>query len=392
MWVDDDFPRLLGTELLRPDASFITKFVVQPVPVWDPTAQVGKSIQLDRYHFWDDDSFTQESRRRAPTQTIGTAGSRDLPKDKIIVTIDEYTGPSAGDINNPNSPGNFKIPMETLLLAQRALWQYNPNQIQQFHQSIGSMTLFRDYRKWMDRVYLNLLLESPYTHNPQGVADGGTYAQGPQKIDVTYDLLTIVEQMRKRNVPTFPDGLYYCIADPRFIKHLRGNSDFREVARYPSFMPVENLQQGNAPFAPPKMPPPGATYVQGPNQLIFGGAQYGQSSFGSDAMPCGFVFEGVRFFESNNLPTSTVNLTYTALAPNQNATLHPTGAANRTGYLGIFFGQQAIGEALGTNMPVTVRLNNNDDYNRFLIAIWAQYGGWKLLNDKFVTVARTFAD
>jgi hypothetical protein len=389
VWFDDDFPRILGAELLRPDAQFIAKFVCQPQVVWDATANRGKSVQLDRYDYWEDDSYTKESRRRNPLQTIGTANSRDILKNKIIVTIDEYTGPSGGDPNNPNSPGNFKIPMEAIALAQRVLWQYNPQQIQQFHQSIGALTLFRDYRKWLDRVYINTLLESSFTYNPKGVDDGGTYASGPPKIDVKEDLLTIVEGMRTRNVPTFSDGYYYCLASPRFIKHLRQDSDFRAVAQYPSFTPVAALQPGVGAFAAPAMPAPGMGYVSGPNQLIFGGSQYGQASFMGEAMPTGFVFEGVRFFESNNLPTATVNLNYTA---SSNNTLHPTGAANRTGNLGIFLGQQAVGEALATELPVSIRLNNNDDYQRFVIAIWATYGGWALLNERFVTVARTYGD
>ena len=389
MWIDDDFPRILGAELLRPDAQFIAKFVCQPQVVWDASATRGKSIQLDRYDYWEDDSFTAESRRRNPLQTIGTANSRDILKNKIIVTVDEYTGPSGGNPNDPNAPGNFKIPMEAIALAQRVLWQYNPQQIQQFHQSIGALTLFRDYRKWQDRVYINTLLESPFTHNPKGVEDGGTYAAGPPRIDVKEDVLTIVEGMRTRNVPTFPDGYYYCLASPRFIKHLRQDPDFRAVAQYPSFTPVAALQPGITPFAAPQMPAPGMSYVSGPNQLIFGGSQYGQASFLGEAMPTGFVFEGVRFFESNNMPTATVNLNYTSSI---NESLHPTGAGARTGHLGIFLGQQSIGEALATELPVSVRLNNNDDYQRFVIAIWAMYGGWALLNERFITVARTYGD
>lgn len=389
MWIDDDFPRVLGAELLRPDAQFIAKYVVQPQVVWDASAQRGKSIQLDRYEYWDDDSFTLESRRRAPTQTIGTANSRDILKNKILVTIDEYTGPSGGDANNPNAPGNFKIPMETIMLAQRVLWDYNPQQIQAFHQSIGSMTLFRDYRKWLDRVYINTLLKSPFTYNPQGVADGGTYASGPPKIDVKNDILSIVEGLRSRNVPPFSDGFYYCLASPRFIKHLRQDADFREVAKYPSFVTAGQLAPGITPYSAPMVPPPGSNYISGPNQLIFNGQQFNQASMGGDAMPVGIAFEGVRFFESNNMPTATVNLNYTA---SSNAVTHPTGAANRTGYLGLFFGQQAIGEGIATEYPISIRLNNNDDFQRFVIAIWCMYGGWELLNERFVTVARTYGD
>jgi hypothetical protein len=170
---------------------------------------------------------------------------------------------------------------------------------------------------------------------------------------------------------------------------LRQDADFREVAKYPSFVNAGMLQPGITPFSAPQMPPPGAGYISGPNQLIFGGQQYGQATFMGDAMPTGIAFEGVRFFESNNMPTATVNLTYTT---STNATLHPTGAANRTGNLGIFFGQQAIGEGIATEMPISIRLNNNDDFQRFVIAIWAMYGGWALSNERFVTVARTYGD
>jgi hypothetical protein len=49
---------------------------------------------------------------------------------------------------------------------------------------------------------------------------------------VRTDLLTVVKDLRKRNVPTFADGLYRCICDPTFMMHLRRDADFREIARY----------------------------------------------------------------------------------------------------------------------------------------------------------------
>ena len=63
---------------------------------------------------------------------------------------------------------------------------------------------------------------------------GVTYDAGESaKFDVTTDLLEVVKDMRKRNVPTFADGYYRCIVDPTAMMHLRQNSDFREIARYP---------------------------------------------------------------------------------------------------------------------------------------------------------------
>ena len=55
--------------------------------------------------------------------------------------------------------------------------------------------------------------------------------------------------MRKRNVPTFADGYYRCIVDPTAMMHLRQNSDFREIARYPGTGMVNPMAPGTAPNA-----------------------------------------------------------------------------------------------------------------------------------------------
>lgn len=384
MFLDHDFPRLLGAELYRPDAAYICKYITRPLVVHDFTKQPGETVQLDRYGFWnEDDSFTIEARERQDTQTIGTFNSRDIPKQKVVVTLREYTGPSAS--TNPNEPSTFKIPLRTLMVAQRKLWDYGNSRA--FHDSIGSITLLRDFRKWEDRAYIQRMLETSHTYNPAGVPDGGTYAQGPQQFEVKRDLMNIVEQMRTRNVPVFEDGNYACLCSPRFMKHLRQDPDFREVARYPGSVPVTQMMPGMGP-EPMQIP-----FVNNPNALIFAGQGAGQASFvnGVPVMPTGVVFEGVRFFESNNLPIGRVNLTYTALTPGQNPANHPLGAAVRNANLGIFFGPQALGLGIG-GMGPEVLLNNNDDFGRFIIAVWRMFGAWSLLNEDFVTVARTYGD
>ena len=132
--------------------------------------------------------------------------------------------------------------------------------------------------------------------NPGGIANGGTYANGPAKFDVTNDLLTVVSDMRKRNVPLFssPYGpVAHCLADPVFLKHLRANSDFREVAKYPGAVPVEAIAPGAMPMSAPLMPSPmgimgGANPMPtgNPNALLFGSAGYGQTGFMSgDVLP-----------------------------------------------------------------------------------------------------------
>lgn len=392
---DTDFPLLLTRELVRPRPAYIARFVVQPQFVWDKALQQGKQAQMDRYnYFGDDGSLTLESRRRQPSQIIGTAGKREITKDKVMVTIDEYTGPSKGDPNDPTAPGNLVLSEENIKLAQRFLYDPtafdNPALAYQFHQSIGSLTLLDDYQRWQDRAYINLLLQSTFTYNPQDVADGGTYASGPPKFDIKGDLNTIAEQMESRNVPKYDDGYYYALVSPRFFKHLRQDPDFRSIAQSAAYIPSAAVQDPRL-FAPAIMPPANLNinYMAQPNQLVFQGMGFNQAGFGSAAMPVGIVYEGFRLFMSNNLPTAIVNLNYTA---STDATRHPTGARNRTAHLGLFFGKEAIGEALGTDLPTRVKKNENSDYGRFLILIWQTFWGLALLNPSFVTVARTYAE
>lgn len=79
-----------------------------------------------------------------------------------------------------------------------------------------------------------------------------------------------------------------------------------------------------------------------------------------------------------------MTLTYTAATSGVT-----TGAATRTGYLGIMFGQQAVGEGIW-GMGPEVAMNENSDYKRFIICIWRQLAGYVLLNNKFVTVCRSY--
>ena len=94
--------------------------------------------------------------------------------------------------------------------------------------------------------------------------------------------------MRKRNVPPFPSPygpVYHNLCDPIYLKHLRQNSDFREVAKYPGAVPITALQPGAMPMSAPQMPAPG-NYMNQPNALLWAGQSYGQVGFMSgDVMP-----------------------------------------------------------------------------------------------------------
>lgn len=132
MWIENDFPKLLGAELYRPHPSYVVEMAVEPVVVWDASKQPGQTIQLDRYKFWGAPG-TKDSRRRTADQTLGTASSRNIVKDKVLVHLNEYTGPA--DPSDPNAPSTFKISRETLITAQRAL--LDTTNLASFHQSIG---------------------------------------------------------------------------------------------------------------------------------------------------------------------------------------------------------------------------------------------------------------
>jgi hypothetical protein len=132
--------------------------------------------------------------------------------------------------------------------------------------------------------------------------------------------------------------------------------------------------------------------MSNPNMLSWYGQLTGQSAVGmaaSQMFPAGFVFGGVRFFVSNNIPTQLVNLTYTN---SSNPTKYPTGASLREAYPAIFFGADLIGEVQATNEPVRCKVNTNSDYDRFAIIIWQAFGGWQNINPDFGIVARSYGD
>ena len=194
------------------------------------------------------------------------------------------------------------------------------------------------------------------------------YASGESaKFDVKTDLLEVVKDLRKRNVPTFADGYYRCIVDPTAMMHLRQDSDFREIARYPGNGMVNPMMPNQA---------PNANFYQGM------GPAYGQAGFvaGQPVMPTGFLFEGVRWFESTNLPEKQFQVTISDASISN---------ANTTAAQLIFFGPQAVGVGIGGN-NAQILLNNNDDFSRFIIMIWSLFAGFEVLNKDFITVGYSF--
>ena len=282
-------------------------------------------------------------------------------------------------------PSTFKIARETLVTAQRLL--LDSGNLNMFHQSIGSLTLLDDYRRWRDRVFIDELSKAE-ANGAASTSQGGYYFAGGktkdssgrvsysateygdqvQQFSVKTDLLTVVKDLRKRNVPTYADGLYRAIVDPTFMMHLRRDSDFREIARYAG-NPGQGMYMGN-----PMMPN---------NSSFYMGPQAGQAYFlaGEPVMPTGVQFEGVKFFESTNFPTKNVTSSFDG----------GSNYSSREVAQGYFFGPQSIGVGIG-GPNAQVLINNNDDFSRFIILIWQLYAGFEILNKDFVTTGFSFVE
>ena len=382
MFIDNDFPKLLGAELYRPHPAYIAEMATEPVVVHDFTRQPGQTVQLDRYKFFGLPG-SKESRERISDQTIGTANSRNITKEKVLVVLKEYTGPA--DPGDPTQPSTFKIARETLVTAQRLL--LDTGNLNMFHQSIGSLTLLDDYRRWRDRVFLNELAAAE-SLGQASTSQGGYYfpgdkgksgtdgavpyttaeiTAGDDHFDVKNDLLEVVKDIRERNVPTFADGMYRALCTPGFMMQLRRDTDFREITRYPT-TPGQGMYMAN-----PMM----QNYTS-----LYAGPQAGQAYFlaGEPVMPTGVNFEGVKFFESTNFPARNVKKQIDGGAA--------TDAAVAQGF---FFGPQAVGVGIG-GPNAQVLINNNDDFSRFIILIWQLYAGFEVLNRDFITTAFTFLD
>jgi hypothetical protein len=387
MWLDTDFPKMLGAELHRPHPTYLSELAIEPTIVHDFSKVPGQTVQLDRYSFWGNPG-SKESRERTPDQTIGTGAGRSIVKQKVNVTLREYTGPA--DPNDPEAPASFKISKENIMTAQRLL--IDTGSLGVFHNSIGSLTLLDDYRRWRDRVHINELYKA-YANGkadetrggyyfPLGLTEAGLNASGgtgytvstvadQARFSVKSDLLQVVKDMQERNVPYFQDGFYRCLCDPTFMMHMRQDPDFREIARYPGNGMVNPMQPYLAPNA----------------QFSLGmGPAYGQSGFvgGAPSMPTGFVWEGVKFFMSTNMPNYNYNVSINGATGFSGSTAKSTQAA-----VGFFYGPQAIGVGIG-GPDAQVLINSDDDFSRFVILIWQLYAGWEMLNADFITVAHSF--
>jgi hypothetical protein len=380
MWLDNEFPAVIGAELHRPHPAYVAELAIDPTVVHDFAAQPGETVILDRYRYWGNPG-TKDSRARTADQQLGTASSRGIVKDKVPVTLTEYTGPA--DQTDPNAPSTFKVARETLIKAQRLL--LSTGDLGRFHQSVGSITLLDDYRRWRDRVFMDELFKAEAV-GKSGYLQGGyyfpldksktdavtveTYASGEKAtFSPVVDLMEVVTALRKRNVPTFADGLFRALIDPVAMKHMRQDEDFRAASRETGQGLVDPSQPWLAPNA---------------QRFLGMGPAYGGTGnlAGQPVMPTGFPYEGVRFFESTNMPEKAFTTTI-------NADVGGSGAGTYKAAPILFFGLQSVGLGIG-GQDAQVLINNNDDFGRFIILVWSLMAGFEILNKDFVTVAYSF--
>lgn len=382
-FIDNDFPVLLGAELHRPHPAYIVEMVAEPVAVHDFLAQPGQTVQLDKYRFWGNPG-TKDSRERTADQVIGSANSRNIIKDKVLVTLREYTGPASQE--DPTKPASFVIARETLVTAQRLL--YDRTQIGQFHASIGSLTMLDDYRRWRDRTFVGELMKAEAkgradrtqggyyfplgkrkdpANDQRGIQGVEDYAPGEEPVlTVREDIINIVRDMRTRNTLYFEDGYFRCLTTPEGDAIMRKDDDYREIARYSGLGVINPMQP-----------------MLQPNATFYEGGGWGQAGMngGAPRMPVGTLWEGTRFFQSNNLGDYNFRTQVDSFGD-------ATPQVHRAIPF-IFFGPQAVG--IGTGGPnANILINNNDDYGRFIMCIWSLFAGFEILQPDFVTIAYSF--
>ena len=78
MFVDNDFPKLLGAELYRPHPAYVVEMAAEPVVVHDFSKQPGQTVQLDRYRFCGH----LYNVRRVRTVKLGAEKLREIIIDK----------------------------------------------------------------------------------------------------------------------------------------------------------------------------------------------------------------------------------------------------------------------------------------------------------------------
>lgn len=350
LFLDELVPNLLGMPLRRVRPEYPERMAIQPIIAHDFRAVRGKQVELNRYAYWSRAGKTKSAYSRDKSQTIGTNRSEALTKNRIFLTLTEFTGPNDG---NTGEPSSLHITYEDMEYARVNLYQ--SGNLQVFHDSIGSQNLADDFQSWEANVFLQELMTTSIKRNPGGAADNATYATTAAATISNSDLLYIAEQLSTNNTERFstPIGLrYHALVSPVMYRHLKLDPDFlatqRAIIQNANINPMSSqLMGGNL-----VQTTPSGMNVMAPQPPLY----YGDFAF----------------YESITLGTLARTTTSSITSPS---------LSNRPAQLGLFFGMGAVGEAVGGPGPV-VLMNNNTDYDRHFNFIWRKFGDYKyLLND-----------
>lgn len=355
-------PAQMGAVLRAAMPTYVARAAIQPLFAWDFLAQRGKEVLVKRPNFWSRKGKTLANYTRQPTQTIGTDNNKPLSTTDVRLYLRELTGPSEDGTNNPSS---LRISKEDMLFARLNL--YNSENLQVFHDSIGSNLLRDDWQSFEETVLLSELMKTTNKRNPGGAADNAVYATtADAQFQCVRDLLSIGSQMSTNNTPRFPDGYYHGLLSPTMWKHLLADSDFRETQRSiiasgrdpASISPLINGQQ--------MMQTPSGVMLSPEKAPV----NYGDFMLWECQMLGDLAF------------TTTSSITTPA-------------TSNITTQVGLFFGAGSIAEAMGGPGP-SVLYNGTTDYGRIFNFIWQKYWDCRYVlddspNTGVVVEMRTYA-
>lgn len=323
----DLFSSIIGTMLLKePSQEFVFH---QELTVKEEIGKnEGDTIRLNRYPYLPEAGLDEASRTIEPSQTIGTNNGVRLTADHVYINLKRFAGPYNED---EAAVAPLTVDEVSMRYAQTVISQIDWDDALARRKSatslwdgIGGQRLKRDHDLWEDKVIQTLLGTVSNTYNATGVADGSVNAQ---KFLPSQDLAELMEMVGDAKIPPCKDGYYHFYCSPRLAKHIMQDNQLRdELSR--SMTGQRELRKGEI-----------------------------------------GIYEGFKFFKSNNMSTKTVN--------------------TKTAHLGYILGDYVLG--CGVGMPAQVRINSNDDYQTKMFLIWLKDCGYTLLDGRLAIEVRTYA-
>lgn len=357
-FVEGFTPAQMGAVLRATMPNYVARKAIEPLFAWDFMANKGKEVIVKRPNYWSRKGKALANYTRQPTQMIGTANNKPLSTTDIRLNLRELTGPNEDGTNVPSS---LQITKQDMLFARLSL--YNSQNLQVFHDSIGSKNLSDDYQSFEEVVLLQELMKTTVKRNPNGAVDNVVYANSSDaQFQCVRDLLTIGQLLSASNTSRFPDGFYHGLVSPTMYKHILADGDFRETQR--SIIVASGFQQQSAMASPllntlQALPTPSGVVLSPTAEPI--------------------VYGNFKIWECQTLGDLTFDTTSTITGtPNNN-----TAGNGRRAELGLFFGAGSVAEAMGGPGP-NVLYNGTTDYGRIFNFIWQKYWDIKYCLDDSV--------